>query len=177
MANSGSKPTIGGFRISLNAPVTLAFVGLCTVATLLGTLSGGAIPRAVFTTYFSSLLDPMFYVRLFTHIFGHASWSHFAGNAVYLLLLGPLLEEKYGAAGALNIARGLHVVSIACFVTVGLMLGLGGWYFVGVAIAALALVYQHAIVKAGDYREVTQAYFMRNGIVSIAIFIFTWLSY
>ena len=87
------------------------------------------------------------------------------------------LATKYGAAGALNIARGLHVVSIVCFVTVGLMLGLGKLYFVGVAVAALALVYQHAIVKAGDYREVTQAYFMRNGIVSIAIFIFTWLSY
>ncbi len=87
------------------------------------------------------------------------------------------LATKYGAAGALNIARGLHVISIACFVIVGLMLGLGKLYFVGVAIAALALVYQHAIVRPNDYREVTQAYFMRNGIVSIAIFIFTWLSY
>lgn len=87
------------------------------------------------------------------------------------------LATKYGAAGALNIARGLHVISIACFIIVGLMLGLGKLYFVGVAIAALALVYQHSIVRAGDYREVTQAYFMRNGIVSIAIFIFTWLSY
>lgn len=87
------------------------------------------------------------------------------------------LATKYGATGALRIARGLHVVSIACFVTVGLMLSLGWLYFVGVAIAAIALIYQHAIVKAGDYREVTQAYFMRNGIVSIAIFIFTWLSY
>ncbi|MBQ3336658.1 MAG: UbiA family prenyltransferase, partial [Selenomonadaceae bacterium] len=87
------------------------------------------------------------------------------------------LATKYGAAGALNIARGLHVISIACFETVGLMLGLGKLYFVGVAIAAAALVYQHAIVRPNDYREVTQAYFMRNGIVSIAIFIFTWLSY
>ena len=87
------------------------------------------------------------------------------------------LATKYGAAGALNIARGLHVVSIVCFVTVGLMLGLGKLYFVGVFIAAVALIYQHAIVKPGDYREVTQDYFMRNGIVSIAIFIFTWLSY
>lgn len=87
------------------------------------------------------------------------------------------LATKYGAAGALRIARGLHVVSIACFAAVGLMLDLGKFYFVGVAIAALALVYQHSIVKAGDYREVTQAYFMRNGIVSIAIFIFTWLCY
>ena len=87
------------------------------------------------------------------------------------------LATKYGAAGALFIARGLHVVSIACFTIVGLMLNLGGFYFVGVMIAAIALVYQHAIVRPNDYREVTQAYFMRNGIVSIAIFIFTWLSY
>lgn len=87
------------------------------------------------------------------------------------------LATEYGAAGALRIARGLHVISIACFVAVGLMLNLGGLYFVGVAIAALALIYQHALVKPGDYRFVTQAYFMRNGIVSIAIFIFTWLSY
>ena len=87
------------------------------------------------------------------------------------------LATKYGAAGALRIAKTLHVISIACFVIVGLMLGLGKFYFIGVLIAAIALVYQHAIVKPNDYREVTQAYFMRNGIVSIAIFIFTWLSY
>ena len=87
------------------------------------------------------------------------------------------LTTKYGATGALRIAKILHMISIACFVIVGGMLGLGKFYFVGVAIATLALVYQHAIVKPGDYREVTQAYFMRNGIVSIAIFIFTWLSY
>lgn len=87
------------------------------------------------------------------------------------------LATRYGAAGALNIARGLHVVSIVCFVAVGLLLNLGWLYFVGVAIAAVVLVYQHAIVRPNDYREVTQAYFMRNGIVSIAIFVFTWLSY
>ena len=87
------------------------------------------------------------------------------------------LATKFGAAGALRIAKILHVISIACFIIVGAILSLGKLYFVGVAIAAVALVYQHSIVKAGDYREVTQAYFMRNGIVSIAIFIFTWLSY
>ncbi len=87
------------------------------------------------------------------------------------------LATKYGAAGALTIARGLHVVSIVCFIIVGLMLNLGALYFVGVSIAAVALIYQHALVRQNDYREVTQAYFMRNGIVSIAIFIFTWLSY
>lgn len=87
------------------------------------------------------------------------------------------LATRYGAAGALKIARGLHVVSIACFVVVGLMLKMGGAYFVGVVIAAAALVFQHAIVRPNDYRFVTQAYFMRNGIVSVAIFVCTWLSY
>ena len=38
----------------------------------------------------------MFYIRLFTHVFGHNGWEHFAGNITYILLLGPLLEEKYG---------------------------------------------------------------------------------
>ena len=87
------------------------------------------------------------------------------------------LATRYGQAGALSIARMLHVASIACFVAVGVMLDMGGLYFVGVFVAALALIYQQAIVRPGDYREVTQAYFMRNGIVSVAIFVFTWLSY
>ena len=87
------------------------------------------------------------------------------------------LATRYGQAGALAIAKLLHVVSIVCFVAVGLLLDMGGLYFVGVFVAAVALIYQHAIVQPGDYREVTQAYFMRNGIVSVAIFVFTWLSY
>ena len=91
------KKGLSGFHITLNAPVTLVFVALCAAATLIGALTGGLANRAVFSTYFTSLLDPMFYVRLFTHVLGHASWGHFAGTAIYLLLLGPLLEEKYGS--------------------------------------------------------------------------------
>ena len=39
----------------------------------------------------------MTYFRFITHIFGHSGWEHFIGNASYLLLLGPVLEEKYGS--------------------------------------------------------------------------------
>lgn len=46
-------------------------------------------------TYHSSLLNPLTYIRFITHVFGHAGWEHFIGNATYLLLLGPGLEEKY----------------------------------------------------------------------------------
>lgn len=84
-------------KITFNAPVTLGFVLVCFIATLLGSISGGKITQKVFMTYHSSLTNPMTYFRFITHIFGHSGWEHFIGNASYLLLLGPMLEEKYGS--------------------------------------------------------------------------------
>jgi GlpG protein len=84
-------------KITFNAPVTLGFVLICFMATLLGVLTGGKSTQTVFMTYHSSLTNPMTYIRFFTHVFGHSGWEHFIGNASYLLLLGPMLEEKYGS--------------------------------------------------------------------------------
>lgn len=84
-------------KITFNAPITLGFVMICFIATLLGVISNGRITQTLFMTYHSSLTNPMTYMRFITHIFGHSGWSHFIGNASYLLLLGPMLEEKYGS--------------------------------------------------------------------------------
>lgn len=84
------------FRITLNAPVILSFTLLCFLATLAGRLTGGAATEALFMTYRAPLNDPMTWLRLVTHVIGHADWAHFIGNASYLLLLGPMLEEKHG---------------------------------------------------------------------------------
>ena len=62
-------------------------------------------------TYHSALLSPMTWLRAFTHIFGHADWAHLVGNMSYLLLLGPMLEEKYSSQ---TLAA---VVAITAFVT------------------------------------------------------------
>ena len=91
------------YIITLNAVVVLAFVGLCFVATLLGELSKGQLTEKFFMTYHSSLLDPLTYLRFFTHVLGHGSWQHFMGNASYLLILGPMLEEKHGSKTILEI--------------------------------------------------------------------------
>ncbi len=91
------------FKISYNAPITLTFVIICFIATILGVITRDAVIRVLFMTYRDSLANPMTYLRLVTHIFGHSGWSHFIGNASYLLLLGPMLEEKYGAKGILMI--------------------------------------------------------------------------
>ena len=85
------------FRITFNAPVVLGFLLVCFLATLLGIVSDGKITSVLFVTYRSSLKNPLTYLRMLTHVFGHANWAHFIGNASYLLLLGPMLEEKYGS--------------------------------------------------------------------------------
>lgn len=99
------------FRITLNAPVILGFVLMCFIATLLGMITAGRSTQAVFMTYHSSLRNPMTYIRFLTHVFGHSGWSHFIGNVSYLLLLGPMLEEKYGAKELLEIIGVTAVVT------------------------------------------------------------------
>lgn len=99
------------FRISYNAPITLTFVIICFIATIVGVITHDAVTRVLFMTYRDSLANPMTYLRLFTHIFGHSGWSHFIGNASYLLLLGPMLEEKYGAKGILMVMGITSVVT------------------------------------------------------------------
>ena len=87
-------PRKSGLKLSFNAPVTLCFVALCAVATCASLYLGA---QGLFMTYRSSLTDPLMYLRLLTHVLGHASWDHFASNMIYILLLGPLLEEKHGS--------------------------------------------------------------------------------
>lgn len=82
-------------KIVFNAPAVIWFSAACLIASLLNELTTGRSNEIFFMTYHSSLRSPMTYVRFFTHIFGHADWEHLIGNISYILLLGPMLEEKY----------------------------------------------------------------------------------
>lgn len=83
--------------ITFNSPVVLTYVILCFAATLLNYLTAGRSNALLFSTYHSSLLNPLTYVRFFTHVIGHSGWEHVLSNSMYLLLLGPSLEEKHGS--------------------------------------------------------------------------------
>ena len=98
-------------QVTFNAPIVLGLVAISFVATLLGYITNGALERSLFMTYHSALLSPLTWVRAFTHIFGHADWAHFAGNMSYLLLLGPLLEEKYGSRTLMSVVAITAVVT------------------------------------------------------------------
>lgn len=82
-------------KIYFNAPITLTFTLICFLALFLQMITNGDSTVLLFSTYSSSLLDPLTYVRLIGHIFGHADFDHLISNMIYILLLGPMLEEKY----------------------------------------------------------------------------------
>ena len=85
------------FSISINAPVVLGIVAVSLIATILNSMTSGRSNELLFSTYRWSLLSPLTWVRAFTHIFGHSGFAHFTSNMSLLLLLGPMLEEKYGS--------------------------------------------------------------------------------
>lgn len=85
-------------RLAFNAPAILTFALLCLAAQLLNLLTKGRANLFVFSVYRSSLLDPMTYIRCLGHVFGHTDWEHLFGNLMYLMILGPMLEEKYGTS-------------------------------------------------------------------------------
>ena len=84
-------------RIQYNSPVVLSFAGVALLALLLGYLTKGWTTSYLFCVYRSSMLDPLTYVRAFGHVLGHVGYTHFAGNILMILVIGPALEEKYGS--------------------------------------------------------------------------------
>ena len=108
------------YKLSFNSPVILSFVAICFVVNILNYITNGTSNALMFMTYRSSYTSIMTYVRMFTHVLGHLDWNHFVGNMMYMLLLGPMLEEKYGSL------RIIQVIAIAAFVT-GLINNLFFW--------------------------------------------------
>lgn len=84
-------------RIKYNSPVILTFTIICVSILLTDNMLGGNI-MTLFTVYprfdYTNIRS---YFSLFSHALGHANWEHITGNFTFILLLGPILEEKYGS--------------------------------------------------------------------------------
>ena len=98
-------------RISFNAPLVLGFALACSAVTLIGSLTGESSTARLFATYSAPMTDPLMYVRLFTHVLGHAGFAHLVGNMAYIRLLGPGLEERYGAGKLLTVIAVTAVIT------------------------------------------------------------------
>ena len=129
-------------RLSFNAPAVLTFTALCVIAQLISMLTRGESNRVLFSVYRASLLDPLTWVRCFTHVLGHAGWDHLLGNIMYILILGPMIEEKYGTATTAFImaatALVIGVINMVFFPGV-MLLGASGIVFAFILIASITI--------------------------------------
>jgi 4-hydroxybenzoate polyprenyltransferase len=82
------------------------------------------------------------------------------------------VPARYGVPFALRASTAAHVLTFALFVWYGELVGLGWLWWIGLACAAAAFVYQHVVVTPTDLSRVNRAFFTANGFVGIALFAF-----
>jgi len=129
------------FRLSFNSPVVLTFSIICLAALILGIITRDNSTRLFFSVYRSSLLSPLTYLRFIGHIFGHAGWEHFIGNITLLLVVGPMLEEKYGSWNILFVVLATALITgIIHFIFFPnvMLLGASGVVFAFILLASFA---------------------------------------
>ena len=88
-------------QFDYNSQVIITYLLLSLGAWLLNTITRCKTNKLLFSNYRSSPFNPLTYVRLFTHSIGHKDWSHLVSNFLYILLIGPMIEEKYGSLNLL----------------------------------------------------------------------------
>jgi membrane associated rhomboid family serine protease len=85
-------------KIQYNSPVILTFALLSLIVLVISYITNGVSDRMLFMVFRSSPADPLTYLRMVGHVLGHANVNHYFGNFLLILLIGPMLEEKYGSA-------------------------------------------------------------------------------
>jgi 4-hydroxybenzoate polyprenyltransferase len=79
------------------------------------------------------------------------------------------IPARLGVRGALRLAAACHAATILALVGLGLAYPLGTIYFAGVAVVALLLLFEHAIVRPDDLTRVNVAFFQVNVAVSLGL--------
>jgi membrane associated rhomboid family serine protease len=126
-------------RIQYNSPVILSFSLLAVAVHLLNIVIPQFTLKFFVINPFMSFSNPLDYFRLFSYVLGHASWDHLFGNLAFILLLGPILEEKYGSKSMLIM---ILITAVSSAILCGLIfhtaaLGASGIVFMLIVLASI----------------------------------------
>jgi membrane associated rhomboid family serine protease len=113
------------------------------IVLVIGFLTGGK-SNYLFSSERASLLNPLTYIRLFTNILGHRDFGHFANNYLKILLLGPMIEEKYGS---INL---LIMILMTAFITGIINYIIGKYRILGASNIVFMLIALSAFVNMTD---------------------------
>ena len=82
------------------------------------------------------------------------------------------IPKRFGVAGALAIARGMHVLMVALLAWLAVSFHLPWPAWAGIAAVALLLAYEHSLVKPNDLSRINAAFFTVNGYISLLFLLF-----
>ena len=123
--------------ININSPVILGFFFVSAVVLALNYLTVGMTNRWL-ACYKTGWSDPLQYLRLFTHVLVHMDYSHFVGNFLLILVVGPMVEEKYGRINTVLMLLFTAAVTggINLFISRNILMGASGVVFALILIAS-----------------------------------------
>lgn len=82
------------------------------------------------------------------------------------------LPARLGIGGALWVARAFHLSMLGSLAALALALGLGVAAWLGIAVVAALIVWEHRLVHADDLSRIDAAFFTMNGYISVLFFAF-----
>lgn len=86
------------------------------------------------------------------------------------------LPSRFGRKNAFRLAILFHVIAFALFVVTGIISNLNFPYYLGIIFTGGALSYQHMVVNPRDLSRIQLSFFTMNGLISLTLFVATWLS-
>ncbi len=82
------------------------------------------------------------------------------------------VPKRFGIPNALAVARVMHILMIGLLVWLAWSFHLPWLAWVGIAVVALLLAYEHSLVKANDLSKMDAAFFAVNGYISLVLLLF-----
>ena len=86
------------------------------------------------------------------------------------------LPSRFGRKTAFRLAVLFHAVAFFLFILTGIFSRLSFPYYVGIVFTGGALFYQHIVVNPRDLSRIQLSFFTLNGLISLTLFVATWLS-
>lgn len=124
-------------KITFNSPVILTFSIICAVVYLF--TSNGIAENLFVLTPEWNFGSFSWYFKLIAHSMGHANMEHIMGNLAFILLLGPIVEEKYGAKNLIVMILTTAIVTglIQIIISNSPLLGASGIVFMLILLVSL----------------------------------------
>jgi 4-hydroxybenzoate polyprenyltransferase len=81
------------------------------------------------------------------------------------------VPARFGVTAALGLARLNHVLTAAALAWLGVLMGLGVFYWLGWLAVVGLLVYEHSLVRPGDLSRLDMAFFNVNGYIAVIVLV------